>query len=350
MNPPLSAALDRRQELIARLVTTQHPRAAFRLFDGFREAGGAAGGRFVLDVYGTTLVVFDHPSRATAAEAAPSTEVDPAAGELADFVMSRLSFLKTAVYKPRVGDPVIGRGQLMRGEEQHVTRSIEEEGVRYTVRLLVHQDATFYLDTRNLRDFLRREARGKRVLNTFAYSGSLGVAARSAGAKRVIQTDRSKDMLTIAKDSYALNGFAVERSSFVAGDFFDVASKLRKAGELFDFVIIDPPVFADSPRGRVDLSESFGRIVDKVRPLVGDGGRLIVVNNALFVSGAEFNKMLETVVGEEYASVEERVDVPEDCAPPRVEGSVELPADPSPYNHPTKIAVLRLKRRDGRKA
>lgn len=307
----------------------------------------------VLDVYGTTLVVFDHTGREpTAGEAGtPSDSAwTPIAAELADATMARLPFLKTAIYKPRAFDPVTGRGVMMRGDEQHVTRSVEEDGVRYAVRLLLHQDATFYLDTRNLRAFLRREAKGKRVLNTFAYSGSLGVAARAAGAKQVVQTDRSKDMLTVAKDSYALNGFAVERACFVAGDFFDVAARLRKSGDLFDLVVIDPPVFADSPRGRVDLSESFGRIVDKVRPLVGDGGRLVVVNNSLFVSGAELDATLQSVVGEAYASVEERIDIAEDCAPPRAAESAPLPADPSPYNHPTKIAVLRLKRRDGRKA
>ena len=48
---------------------------------------------------------------------------------------------------------------------------------------------------------------GKTVLNTFAYTGSLGVAARAGGAARVVHLDLSRAFLNVAKDSYARNGF-----------------------------------------------------------------------------------------------------------------------------------------------
>lgn len=327
-------AIARRAELVGEASKTPHSKKAFRLFDGFREGRP----RFVLDVYGTTLVVFDH------AEAdAPREEPEA----VARIVMKKIPTLRTAVHKPKTArDAILRRGTVLIGEEADVCRAIEEDGVRYAVRLLLHHDASFYLDTRNLRSFVRASSAGKRVLNAFAYTGSVGVAARAGSAREVVQTDRSKSFLNVAKDSYALNGFAVERPAFIAGDFFDVAAKLRKKEELFDLVVLDPPLFSESARGRVDLESTFVRLVDKIRPLVADGGHLIVVNNALFVSGAELMRSVDTIVAQGYAKLERTIEVPDDCAPP-VKG-IELPADPAPFNHATKIVVLGLTRRDGR--
>lgn len=336
MEALLDAAIARRQRQLDESRKTPHPKTAYRLFDGFREGDP----RWVLDVFGSTLVVFDHKVG----------DPDGEAGVIAELARKRLPFVRTAVRKPKgAKDPVARRGEVILGAEADLCRAIEEDGVRYAIRLLAHHDASFYLDTRELRTFVRSESEGKRVLNAFAYTGSIGVAARAAPAREVVQTDRSKAFLNVAKDSYALNGYEVDRASFIAGDFFDVAAQLRKRRSLFDIVIVDPPLFADSARGRVDLVATFGRLADKVRPLVGDGGRLVLVNNALFVSGAEMMRSVESIVAGGYASIERTIPIPDDCAP-EVPGAAAPPADPAPFNHATKIVVLKLSRRDGRRA
>jgi len=331
----LSDAIAAREEFLAPLRARVHD-GAFRLFDGFREGDP----RYVLDVYGTTLVVFDHAESSEAG--------DEALQSLVASVLERLPFLRTVLRKPKAErDPDLRKGTVIHGAENDLCRRIQEHGVRYAIRLRMHHDASFYLDTRNLRALLLDEMKDKRLFNAFAFTGSLGVAARAAPAAAVVQTDKRGELLNVAKDSYALNGFPIARSSFIAGDYFEVTSRLRRSEQLYDCVVIDPPFFAESPRGRVDLEASLGRLLDKARPLVADGGRLIVVNNALYVSGAELVKTLEGIAGGGYAEVERFVDVPSDCAPRSV-GSLVLPADPAPFNHPTKIAVLRIKRRDGR--
>ena len=72
---------------------------------------------------------------------------------------------------------------------EHPSLSVVEGGVQYAIDLLMNQDASFYLDTRNLRQWLRENLEELRVLNTFAYTGSLGIAAGIGDAKEVIQTD-----------------------------------------------------------------------------------------------------------------------------------------------------------------
>jgi 23S rRNA (cytosine1962-C5)-methyltransferase len=120
---------------------------------------------------------------------------------------------------------------------------IKEHGIWYSVDLTMNRDASLYLDTRNLRKWLIENMHGKTVLNTFAYTGSLGVAARAGGARRVVQHDLNRQFLNIAKTSYALNGFPIQKQDFVRADFFTLVSKLKRADETFDCVLIDPPFF-----------------------------------------------------------------------------------------------------------
>lgn len=313
-------------------------RSAFRLFDGFREGGAP----LVLEIYADTLIAFDHRK-------APDDDAK-AVESVISSVRERLPFLRTGILKQkRSEEPELRRGQLVFGEPGEVARRIEENGVRYALDLMTHQDATFFLDTRELRQYLTAESSKKRVLNAFAYSCSLGVAAAAGGARQVVHTDKNKNVLNLGKDSYSLNGFPIRRAEFVAGDFFDVAARFRKTNDLFDTVIVDPPFFADGGGGRVDLVNSVGALLDKARPLVADNGLLVVVVNALFIPGDGLMKELETMVSDGYAVIEKTIEVPQDCAQPLAAG-LTLPADPAPFNHPTKIALIRLRRKDGKPA
>jgi 23S rRNA (cytosine1962-C5)-methyltransferase len=206
----------------------------------------------------------------------------------------------------------------------------------------MNRDASFYLDTRGLRAWLIAQMRGLAVLNTFAYTGSLGVAALAGGARRVVQLDLSRRFLNVAKDSYTLNGLPIVKADFLAGDFWPLVSRMKRAGERFDCVILDPPMFAATENGVVDLASNYARVINKLRPLVASGGRIVAINNALFLSGAAYMQILDEVCQDGYVRLAERIDVPEDCtgyAYTRVRAPV---SDPTPFNHATKIAVLEV--------
>lgn len=298
--------------------------------------------RFVLDVYARTLVVHDH-----AGEQAD----EPAAREIAAIAAEHWPWLRAGVWSVHGGrDGEARGGAVLFGTPKDVDGKIREAKVRYAVSPLLRRDAGLFVDTRELRAWLKANVAGKRVLNTFAYTGSLGVAARAAPAARVVHIDRNKAHLTVAKDSYALNGFPVRRADFCVGDFFEATARLRHERALFDCVLLDPPLFATSAKGRVDAAKDFARLLDKVRPLVGDGGALVAVSNALFVPGAEHLKVLEAHCADGYAAVEALLPVPPDCTGYAETRLGAPPCDPAPFSHSTKIAVLRVRRKDGRKA
>jgi 23S rRNA (cytosine1962-C5)-methyltransferase len=207
----------------------------------------------------------------------------------------------------------------------------------------MNRDASFYLDTWNLRRWLINNMQGKSVLNTFAYTGSLGVAAMAGGASRVVQLDLNRQFLNLAKDSYTLNGFPIHQQDFIAADFFPAIGRFKRSGETFDCVLIDPPFFSTTSKGKVDQVSESARLINKVRPLINDGGTLIAINNALYLSGKDYIQALESLCEDRYLKIRELIPVPEDMV-----GYDKISApitDPSPFNHSTKIAILDVKRK-----
>jgi 23S rRNA (cytosine1962-C5)-methyltransferase len=306
----------------------------YRLFNGFYE--GYPG--LVIDRYGPTLVIVDHgvPGESI-------TEIK----KIVNWSTKNLAGLDSVLLKQRQHpDKQMKNGIIIAGNVP--TESISEFGVQYALNLQINQDASFYLDTRNLRKWLLNHMSGCCVLNTFAYTGSLGVAAGAGSAKKVIQTDINRKFLEIAQQSWDLNAFPKERCKILAGDFFRVTGRMRLKDLLFDCVILDPPFFSITDAGSVDLEQETTRLINKVRPLVAHKGYLIVINNALFLSGAAYMTELNLLCKSEYLSLEKIVPIPSDVtgytntivAPP--------PADPVPFNHPTKIAILKVFRKDQR--
>ena len=305
---------------------------AFRLFNGFHEGCPM----LAVDLYGQTLVLHNY--------ADPPELASALVGEAAAFYTEQMPWLWAVLVKARhSGIEAERKGVLLRGDS--LDRFVQENGVWYAVDLRINQDTGLYLDTRHLREWLKANLTGKTVLNTFAYTGSLGVAARAGGAARVLHLDLSRPFLNAAKDSYVRNGFAVPRLDFLAGDFWPQISRLKREGARFDCVIVDPPIFSETRRGTVDLTASGKSVLNKVRPLIADGGTLVTINNALFVSGESYLSMLNALCADGYLTLETLVPVPSDFVGGPPDPSA-FPADPTPFNHSTKIAVLRVRRKD----
>ena len=323
----LERALEPRQPLL----DADH-RAAFRLFNGFKEGFP----ELVIDLYGATILIHNYAEKL--ADGLPFVQ------DAQQFLLSHYPWLRAGIVKNRHGQSQEQRrGQLLFGEKPD--RTIREHDVWYALDLVMNRDASFYLDTRNLRKWLIENLDGKTVLNTFAYTGSFGVAAKAGGAGRVVQIDLHRPFLNMAKESYTLNRFPIHKADFIASDFFPAISRFKRSGETFDCVVIDPPFFSATSKGRVDQVNESARLINKVRPLIRDGGTLIAINNALFVSGREYIQTLEDLSRDGYLSIQELIPVPQDFIG---FNSMSAPVtDPAPFNHSTKIAVLRVKRKLG---
>lgn len=324
----LSAALSARQVMLS----PDHTQA-LRLFNGFYE--GCPG--LVVDLYGSTLVVANH--------ARPPESLENYLAMVFDFYHLALPWLTSGLLKRRHStDPALRRGVTAFGDS--LSSVITEHSVRYALNLTLNQDCSFYLDTRNLRKYLIQNMAGKSLLNCFAYTGALGIAALAGGARYVVQTDLNNTALTLAQQSIQLNSFS-GRMEILPMDFFKAVGYFKQHKVLFDCVILDPPLYSNTPQGTVDLLHNWLRLINKVRPLVAHEGKLIVINNALYLPGSAVMQILEALESTGFVQRERLIPVPEDITGFPQTARDHPPVDPSPFNHPTKIALLRIIRKDG---
>ena len=307
-------------------------KTAFRLFNGFLEGCP----ELVVDLYARTAVLHNYA-------VTPETGL-PLVQAAQSFLQGRFPWLQAGIIKTRNSPSAEEkRGRLLFGEAPD--RKVQEHGVWYALDLCMNQDASLYLDTRNLREWLLQHLHGKTVLNTFAYTGSLGVAAWAGGAERVVQLDLNRQFLNLAKTSYTLNGLPINKAEFIAGDFWQQVSRLKRARECFDCVLVDPPFFSATPKGTLDLNTDSARLINKVRPLINDGGWLVSINNALYVSGKEYLETLEALCADGYLKIAELIPVPEDFTGYAETRTGAPITDPAPFKHSTKIAVLEVRRK-----
>jgi len=312
------------------LFTEPHANA-FRLLNGFTEGVPD----LAIDLYADTLVIFDFSEPPL-----PPDRWSP----LAEWFGYQIPWIKSVLLKVRNSkNDAEKRGVLLRGS--NLPHKVSENGVWYAVDLTLNKDASLYLDTRFLRAWLGEHSLEKEILNTFAYTGSLGISAAAGSARKVVQCDLKRRFLALAKQSAVLNGIPEERCQILAGDFFTQIANFKKSGTLFDIVIADPPFFSSTSKGRVNLVGQSRRVINKLRPLVRDGGWLVSINNALFVSGADYLRDLEELCQDGYLTVEMILPVPDDFTGYAETQQANWPADPAPFNHPTKIAILRVTRK-----
>lgn len=127
--------------------------------------------------------------------------------------------------------------------EQENRFVIKEQGRKYLVDLEQYLDTGLFLDHRWLRNHVQSFAENKKVLNLFAYTGSISVAAAKGGAKEVISVDTSKTYLKWAEENFALNALRSHKHKFIRADVIDY---LRNCKDKFDLIIADPPTFSNS--------------------------------------------------------------------------------------------------------
>jgi len=331
MTDPITNLLDKALASRAPLLDSKHE-SAFRLFNGFTEGCPD----LTIDLYATTAVIHNYADDIAQGEALVQ--------EAQQFLATSLNWLRAGIVKTRNGKTQAEKcGKILFGTTPD--RKIKEHGVRYAIDLTMNRDASLYLDTRNLRKWIIENLKDKSVLNAFAYTGSFGVAALAGGASRVVQLDLNRQFLNLAKTSYTLNGFPIHKKDFIAADFFEQASRMKRADERFDCVFIDPPFFSSTSKGKVDQENESARLINKIRPLINDGGILVAINNALFLSGKEYMQTLESLCKDGYLKIKELIPVPEDFTGyPKTRAGNPI-TDPAPFNHSTKIAVLEVRRK-----
>lgn len=194
-----------------------------------------------------------------------------------------------AVYAQR--RPSHGEGaRLLRGSPREQLE-VRELGLRYLVDLRASATSTgLFLDQRETRrELLAAPLAGASVLNVFAHTGSLSVAAAAAGAT-TLSIDLSRRYLEWARENLRLNGHDPNDHDTIYGDALDWMSRLAKKGRTFELVLVDPPSTSTPRRGshRWSVARDLHALVEQAARLCSPGGRVYVSTNMGRLGWARF--------------------------------------------------------------
>ncbi len=157
---------------------------------------------------------------------------------------------------------------------------IEEGGCKLLVNFEDYLDTGLFLDHRPIRLQLQKEAKDKRFLNLFAYTGSATVHAAVGGAKSTTTVDMSNTYLQWAKNNLALNPNAGEHE-FVQADCLEWLANQASQPESqhYDLIFLDPPTFSNSKR----MDDVFDIQIDHVQ-LIKNAVSLLTPEGVLYFS------------------------------------------------------------------
>ncbi len=170
-----------------------------------------------------------------------------------------------------------GHAQYERLGQAAVRYRVQEDGLTFLVNLDDYLDTGLFLDHRLIRRRVREEARGKRVLNLFAYTGAFSVHAAAGGAAQTTTVDLSQTYLDWAKDNLAANGFDGEIVRADVVQWLDQAHDHK-----WDIAIVDPPTFSNSKkmRGVFDVQRDHVELLRRVYGLMRPNGVVYFSTNA----------------------------------------------------------------------
>ncbi|MGX5218201.1 class I SAM-dependent rRNA methyltransferase [Pseudomonas segetis] len=292
----LRAALATRQPLIEQLHSQSTD--CYRLFHGSQEGAGG----LTIDRYGPQLLVQSfHQSLATEELL-----------QLADTCNEFLDQPLLLVYNDRSkGNSRIDRQDPVYKAQDAALEDLigHEWGLNYRVRgRHAGQDPLLFLDLRNTRGWVKQHSAGKSVLNLFAYTCGVGLAAAAGGAESVTNLDFAEGNLAVGRENGALNPQLLPMQ-FIQSDYFPAIRQLaglpvaqrrgqklpsypRLAPQQFDLVLLDPPAWAKSAFGTVDLLRDYQSLLKPAILATADNGVLICCNNLAKVAISDWREQV----------------------------------------------------------
>ncbi len=291
----LRAAVTRRCSLMSRLATEQTD--CYRLLHGAQE--GVPG--VTLDRYGELALLQSFQAPVTEDKVAVVRRV------LDEFFPeTQLVYNDRSAPGSRVRNRLNEPGRIA----AELDRIVCEQGVRFQVRARHRgNDPWLFLDLRTTRRAVMDEAEGKSVLNLFAYTCGVGVAAAVAGAHRVLNVDFAESSLAVGTANARLNGVA-NRTRQLLSDVFPAVRQLAGVRqppvvrrrrlprfphlepESFDLVFLDPPTLARSRFGVVDLVRDYQGVLKPALGAVAPGGILYCTCHVARVEEKEWHAQL----------------------------------------------------------
>lgn len=175
-----------------------------------------------------------------------------------------------------------GGQQTSRIEHDNIERIAVEAGLKFSLNMSDYLDPGLFLDHRIARARVRELARGKRVLNLFAYTGAFSVYAAAGGAAETLSVDASRRYLERLDRNMALNGFTMGQDhNTLRTDINQWFKRRDLERSRWDIIILDPPTYSRSRHREddMDIQRDHPTLIAHSLSLLAEGGYLLFSTN-----------------------------------------------------------------------
>ena len=239
----------------------------------------------VVDIYGRTAVVQCHSvgmylSRQDIAEA-----IRKAYGDDIEAIYDKSS--QTLPFKADLG-AIDG---YLWGRTSEPNAIVLENGLKFKVNWEEGQKTGFFIDQRVNRDLVRQYSRGRKVLNTFCYTGGFSVAALAGGAREVVSIDLSERAVKLADENVRLNFGDDAKHQAIA---CNAVEYLKDIDDSYDLIILDPPAFAKHHKVLGNALQGYKKINARALQKIRPGGILFTFSCSQAVSRELFRTTIFT--------------------------------------------------------
>lgn len=161
-----------------------------------------------------------------------------------------------------------------------VRLAVREGDLQFMVNLDTYLDTGLFADHRLTRELVMKEARGKRFLNLFCYTGSFTCYAAKGGARATTSVDASNTYLEWARENFELNGMNHSKHEVAKDDVLEFLYFERAREQFYDLCVVDPPSFSIG-RGResFDVQRDHVNMLQAVVKLMNPGGVIYFSTN-----------------------------------------------------------------------
>ena len=204
------------------------------------------------------------------------------------------------------------------GEPATAPLVVREGAASFGVTLDEGLSCGLFLDQRDNRARVAALCGGRKVLNLFSYTCSFSVYAALASAEHVTSVDLSGHALARGRENFGLNGLDPAAHAFVQTDALEWLARAAKRGEKFGVVILDPPSFSTSGRGKTfRVADGYQGALERVFAVLERDGRVLAVTNHRKTSPQAFRKIVHDAARAAGREISQLKDLPSplDCPP-----------------------------------
>jgi 23S rRNA (cytosine1962-C5)-methyltransferase len=164
------------------------------------------------------------------------------------------------------------------GPAENLKAIVTERHLKFGIDFGAGYSVGLFLDQRENRRRVRHMA-PRRLLNCFAYTCSFSVCAAYVGAT-TLNVDVSKKSLARGRENFALNNLPTDDHRFIADDVMAVLPRLVRKGQKFDAIILDPPTFSRSSKGKAfQVGNDFEKLLIDALDLAERDSHILLSTN-----------------------------------------------------------------------